>query len=127
MIVAQHASHMDPAYFPDPLTFNPWRFISRESTSNGQENLRVKIGQLLPWGIGESQCKGRVLAERECLHFVATFLQNWDVTPVSDASGAWDISMALTIAVARPKQKVTVRIHRRKTRAVAKSHENAAC
>lgn len=69
--------HTDAAYFPSPKSFDPSRYITR---SNGVE--RADIGTIRPYGGGSTMCKGRLLAEREVLSYVAAILTCWDLEPV---------------------------------------------
>jgi cytochrome P450 len=69
--------HTDPVYFPAPKEFDPWRYISR---SDGVE--RANIGTIRPYGGGSTMCKGRLLAEREVVSYVAAVLTCWDLKPV---------------------------------------------
>lgn len=68
--------HTDPIYFPSPRKFNPWRYISK---SDGMD--RAEIGTIRPYGGGSTMCKGRMLAEREVLSYVAAVLTCWDLEP----------------------------------------------
>lgn len=69
--------HTDPVYFPSPKEFDPWRYMSR---SDGVE--RANIGTIRPYGGGSTMCKGRLLAEREVVSYVAAVLTCWDLKPV---------------------------------------------
>ncbi|KAI9824834.1 MAG: hypothetical protein M1826_007256 [Phylliscum demangeonii] len=103
---------------------------SSASASSSPSLLVVHPGSLRPYGGGDSMCKGRILAEKECLAFVAGLLAVWDFEPVaagcgrggggsgSSASGGsggqWRIPAARkATAVALPEEDVRVRVSRR--------------
>jgi cytochrome P450 len=107
-----HGLHQsDPMYFNDPSTFNPERFIDPSSASKGRKSI-VNQGTLRPYGGGAGMCKGRIIAERECLAFVAAILTLWDFEP---ADGEWkDPGHIKASAVCYPRIDPRVRITRRK-------------
>lgn len=74
--------HTDPVYFPEPRKFDPSRYISK---LDGAE--RADIGTIRPYGGGSTMCKGRLLAEREVVSYVAAVLTCWDLDPVD--GGHW--------------------------------------
>ncbi|KAI9841922.1 MAG: hypothetical protein M1837_000308 [Sclerophora amabilis] len=105
--IPHSAHHMDPDYYASPETFIPERFLVPASTATAtatttaagtetktpppssekeQPKMRVDIGSLRPYGGGEGLCKGRNLAERECLAMVAGILALWDFEPVPAAN-----------------------------------------
>ena len=63
---------LDPDQFPDPLKFNPERFLN----SNGEV---VKKDYLIPFGIGKRICMGESLAKNELFIFFVRLLQRLDI------------------------------------------------
>lgn len=58
-------------------------------------------------------CKGRVIAERICLHLVAGILHNWETEPTS---ASWEIPghvSAAGLGVCKPNKDVRVKMLRR--------------
>jgi cytochrome P450 len=110
-VTMPHDLHMtDPDYFPDPTKFDPERFLVKdeEGKITGTDMKTIR-----PYGGGPSLCKGRVLAERECLALVAGVLAYWDFTP-DDGSRFRIPALKKTSAVAKPDGDTRVRIKRRK-------------
>ncbi|EHL01702.1 putative 25-hydroxycholesterol 7-alpha-hydroxylase [Glarea lozoyensis 74030] len=110
-VTMPHDLHMrDPAYFSDPAKFDHERFLVRdeEGKITGTDMKTIR-----PYGGGPSLCKGRVLAERECLALVAGVLAYWDFEP--DEGTRFRIPKQLkTSAVARPDGDTRVKVRRRK-------------
>ncbi|WP_046728910.1 cytochrome P450 [Streptomyces humi] len=63
----QHALHRDPAFFPDPLTFDPDRWLDSEQT--------FPQGAYLPFGAGKHKCIGDRFAVTELITALATMLR----------------------------------------------------
>lgn len=102
VVVPHHGPSFDPEGFPNPLQFNPGRFV-------GQNIGRMHAGSLRPWGIGAFQCKGRALAEVQFLSFVAGFINIWDVVNLQP----WDdMGAKPTVGVAAQTGMVTVALRR---------------
>ncbi|WP_432175642.1 cytochrome P450 [Streptomyces sp. Tue6028] len=66
----QHALHRDPALFPDPLAFNPDRWLD-----GGQPAL--PDGAFLPFGAGKHKCIGDRFAQAEITTAIATLVRAW--------------------------------------------------
>lgn len=129
-ITLPHDLHMrDPVYFVDPEKFEPERFLERDE----EGNVRVDMGTIVsyfpsalcleittnqkpqrPYGGGPSLCKGRILAERECISLVAGIIAFWDIEPVDKKQGWVVPPQVKTTAVARPLFDTRVKIRRRK-------------
>ncbi|KAH8821696.1 cytochrome P450 [Xylogone sp. PMI_703] len=109
-ITLPHDLHMrDKAYFQDPEKFIPERFLH----TNEDGTVSTDIGTIRPYGGGPSMCKGRQIAERECLAFVAAVLTYWDIEP-ADSKKLWVIpAQKKTSAVSLPVQDTRVRVKRR--------------
>jgi len=100
----------DPKYFADPENFIPERFLVKDEHGC----LVADLGTIRPYGGGPSMCKGRILAERECLALVAGILLFWDFEPV-DKNAGWVIpEQKKTSAISLPMTETRVRISRRK-------------
>jgi len=63
----QHALHRDPALFPEPLRFDPDRWL------DGAQELPQ--GAFLPWGAGKHRCIGDRFAMAELITALATILR----------------------------------------------------
>jgi cytochrome P450 len=110
-VTMPHDLHMrDPKYFEEPEKFQPERFLAHSEDGT----FKTDMGTMRPYGGGSSMCKGRVLAERECLSFVAGVLAFWDIEPVDKKAG-WVIpGQQKTGAVSRPMHDTRARIKRRR-------------
>ncbi|WP_406378662.1 cytochrome P450 [Streptomyces sp. NBC_01618] len=84
----QHVLHRDPALFPDPLSFNPDRWL---------EDAQAKAftpGAYLPFGAGKHKCIGDRFALTELVTAIATIVRrlrfelppNQTVRPVAEAT-----------------------------------------
>lgn len=65
----QHALHRDPAHFPDPLRFDPDRWLDQ-----AQE---LPEGAFLPFGAGKHKCIGDRFALTEITTAIATLTRRW--------------------------------------------------
>ncbi|MBG0857645.1 cytochrome P450 [Streptomyces spinoverrucosus] len=63
----QHALHRDPALFPDPLTFDPDRWLDEEQA--------LPDGAFLPFGAGKHKCIGDRFALTELITAIATIVR----------------------------------------------------
>ncbi|MFE0138046.1 cytochrome P450 [Streptomyces sp. NPDC059037] len=66
----QHALHRDPAHFPDPLVFNPDRWLHEDQQP-------LSEGAFLPFGAGKHKCIGDRFAQAEITTALATLTQAW--------------------------------------------------
>ncbi|RDL35113.1 Cytochrome P450 [Venustampulla echinocandica] len=109
-VTIPHDLHMkDPKYFKYPEEFDPERFLVTKEDGSVEANM----GTIRPYGGGPSWCKGRIIAERECLAQVAGILAFWDITP-ADKQAGWVIpKQKKTAAVSLPVHETRVRIKRR--------------
>ncbi|RFU35883.1 hypothetical protein B7463_g423, partial [Scytalidium lignicola] len=109
-ITLPHDLHMrDPKYFKDPEKFVPERFLYTKEDGT----ISTDIGTIRPYGGGPSMCKGRQIAERECMAFVAAVVMYWDMEP-ADSKKTWVIpAQKKTSAVSLPVQDSRVRVKRR--------------
>lgn len=72
----QHALHRDPELFPDPLTFDPDRWLDDTQT-------QLAEGAFLPFGAGKHKCIGDRLALTELTTAIATIARavRFDLSP----------------------------------------------
>ncbi|MGW3424470.1 cytochrome P450 [Streptomyces phaeochromogenes] len=63
----QHSLHRDPKYFPDPLTFDPDRWLDGRQT--------LPPGAFVPFGAGKHKCLGDRFATTELVTALATILR----------------------------------------------------
>jgi cytochrome P450 len=70
LYVSQYLMQRDPRYFPDPLRFDPDRFLPEQSAS------RPKFSYF-PFGAGGRQCIGESFAWMEGTLLLATLAQKW--------------------------------------------------
>ena len=68
----------DTRFFSNPTQYDPLRFITRDPETGVK---RAEMHSIKPFGSGISGCKGRILAERENLAYVAAILSLWDIQP----------------------------------------------
>lgn len=79
VLIPADLHHTDPRYWSDPEKFIPERFVVHKV--GGPDVSEIKTFR--PYGGGSTMCKGRILAEKEVLSFVAVMLICWDIEPVS--------------------------------------------
>jgi pentalenene oxygenase len=72
----QHALHRDPELFPDPLTFDPDRWLDDNLTP-------LSDGAFLPFGAGKHKCIGDRFAQAELTTAIATLTRAWRLEPVA--------------------------------------------
>ncbi|KXJ89919.1 cytochrome P450, partial [Microdochium bolleyi] len=107
IITPNIVSQGDPAFFvdPPPEVFDAERFLvpAASSTTTTQEggesrwadeyafSTASSAHKFWPYGGGKTICPGRVFAKQEILATVAMVLLGFDVEPVEDAKGRWEI------------------------------------
>ncbi len=67
---------LDPKHFPDPLAFNPERFLSEEKDGSLKFTPHP---QVVPFGVGKRRCLGEALARVQLYKFFAGIMQNFTV------------------------------------------------
>ena len=76
---------LDPRNFPDPLAFDPGRWISGSGAA--AHSLSSSKRAVMPFGAGPRICPGRYLALAEIKMVMAMLLANFDIADVSTADG----------------------------------------
>lgn len=109
VLVPADLHHTDSQFFQDPEAFIPERFLVEEV--DGTTTAQIKT--IRPYGGGATMCKGRILAEREVLAFVAGVLVCWDLEPAPGSSWGMDARQR-TSGVCKPEEDLRVRLVRRK-------------
>ncbi|WKX99602.1 hypothetical protein Q1695_014463 [Nippostrongylus brasiliensis] len=75
-VVAQISTVLyDKEVFPEPMTFNPSRFIDEDGTLK-------RIDELIPFSIGKRQCLGEGLARMELFLFFSNLLNRFEMCSV---------------------------------------------
>ncbi|BCR83876.1 cytochrome P450 [Aspergillus chevalieri] len=77
--ISHGALQNDPRYFSNPSQYDPLRFITTDPDTGAK---RAEMHTIKPFGGGVVRCKGRVLAERGNLAFIAAIVTMWDIEPV---------------------------------------------
>lgn len=108
VLIPADLHHTDPRYFNAPNQFIPERFITH--TEGGTDVSEIQT--IRPYGGGATMCKGRMLAEKEVLAFVAAVLVCWELEPVGEAGWSFQ-GRVKTSGVTSPKGDLRVRMRRR--------------
>ncbi|MGW1659365.1 cytochrome P450 [Streptomyces atratus] len=74
----QHALHRDPTLFPDPLRFDPDRWLDESWKTS------LPDGAFLPFGAGKHKCIGDHFAMTEIATALTTITRSWRLTPAPD-------------------------------------------
>lgn len=74
------ATHCDSAYYSDPLTFNPWRFVGAEDDAqDSKHRFATTSPEYLLFGYGRHACAGRFFAEIQLEMMMAYVVMTYDV------------------------------------------------
>ena len=76
------ATHTDPAYYPSPNKFDPFRFANLRSSSPDEANKHQMVNtsaEYLSFGHGRHACPGRFFAVNELKAMMCWLLMNYDV------------------------------------------------
>jgi cytochrome P450 len=81
VIVNAYSVHHDAELFPDPYTFQPWRYAERQATGEGEARnaLTTASSDFLFWGGGSHVCAGRYFAAQEMKTMLAVIVTQYDV------------------------------------------------
>lgn len=110
-VAIPHGVHQnDPRYFRDPKVFDPRRFLVPDEKNPSK--LKADMRTIRPFGGGSSICKGRLVAEREILAYVAAILSMWEIAPLEPST--WEFpGHKMGSAAFLPRQNVRVQIRMR--------------
>lgn len=97
--------HRDPRWWPQPLAFQPGRFLP---SSTGQAPHEIPRGAYIPFGLGPRVCLGQHFAVLEMTLIAALVLQRFELSPVG--TEAPKPRMAVTL---RPDGGLRLRLRRR--------------
>lgn len=101
--VSQFVMHRDPKYFPDPLRFDPDRFLPEIA------NKRPAFAYF-PFGAGQRSCIGEYMGWMEGILILAAIAQKQSLTLNQPQLPALQPRITL-----RPKNKILVRIQKKST------------
>ncbi|GJE88287.1 cytochrome P450 [Phanerochaete sordida] len=75
------ATHLHIAYYADPLTFDPWRFVGADdaAASEGTSRFATTSPEYLLFGYGRHACAGRFFAEIQLEMMMAHIVTTYDV------------------------------------------------
>ena len=80
--VATHDAHFDPDTYPDPTTFDGFRFYKLKSQAVGNEryfDVTTTSTKSLSFGTGVHACPGRFFAANELKLMLAHVVLNYDI------------------------------------------------
>ncbi|WP_053927758.1 cytochrome P450 [Streptomyces chattanoogensis] len=73
IVYSPHGMHRDPRVFPDPLRFDPDRWLPETAA-------KIPTGACLPFSAGRHQCVGESFGWTEMTIALATILRDWQLT-----------------------------------------------
>jgi cytochrome P450 len=97
---SQYITQRDPAWFPDPLRFDPERFTPEAKAA------RPRFAYF-PFGGGNRQCIGETFAWMEGVLILATIAQQWRLVLLPDQQ--IDVQPKITL---RPKYPIRMRVEK---------------
>jgi cyclooctat-9-en-7-ol 5-monooxygenase len=103
VIISPMMVHRDPRLFPEPLRFDPDRWLPDRMQ-------KLPRHAFLPFGDGKHKCLGDVFARTEMVIAVATIAARWRLVPVP-GHRVWEVPRA----VLRPNQVLMTAIPRSST------------
>jgi cytochrome P450 len=78
LLISPALLHHDPHIYPNPLQFDPNRWIINQAVR------KPARGTYIPFGYGNTKCMGDVFAWTEIAIFVATVATTWKMRPLPD-------------------------------------------
>lgn len=84
--VGIHSIHHNPAYYPEPFTYNPDRWLKSEEKAAELETIRKAYA---PFGMGPRSCVGKPLALMELMLTMAALLLQFDFRASNRDEQAW--------------------------------------
>lgn len=82
LVSATLAASMDPTNYPNPLTFDPYRFLKMRQASEeeaGKHQFVTLTKDLIAFGYGKHACPGRFFAANEIKIIFIEVLRRFDV------------------------------------------------
>ena len=67
----------DPFHFPNPLKFNPDRYLSLNEDGNLKFTPHPRV---IPFGVGKRRCLGEILAKTSLYKFFTAIIQRYEIT-----------------------------------------------
>lgn len=101
LFVLPHVMHRDAKYYPDPLRFDPARFLPDAISQRPR-------GSYFPFGLGPHLCAGAALARLQARAVVGQLVARFHLAPRSD-----DTFRTLTHLANRPRDGVRVILQQR--------------
>lgn len=95
LVISVYASHRDPRFFPDPLTFNPERF-------NAENIGKIPKHSYLPFSEGVHMCIGNHFALMELQIMLAMIVQSYEISLPDDFVLKTSALVTLSIAGGLP-------------------------
>lgn len=77
----------DPDAYPDPHTFNPYRFLRQSADGELELDPSVRDPAVAAFGMGRRICPGRFMAHESLWITMATVLAAFDVGKAKDTDG----------------------------------------
>jgi cytochrome P450 len=88
VLLSPYALHRDPLLYPDPLRFDPDRWLSEDIA-------KLPRGAYMPFLLGVHQCIGEHFALMELVVVAATVLAKWRMQPSGPAKVVCDVTVHL--------------------------------
>lgn len=106
VVFPAYYAHTDPKRYPDPDTFQPYRFLN--SNKEGCESFVTVNTGFLNFGIGQHACPGRHYAALQIKTILIDLLRNYDMRFVPEAGRPELLARNMSI-VPDPQAKIQMR------------------